>query len=211
MIDQSLIGKAFIFVYFKSTNQVDKILFIDTLSSFLQTQEGFFINETSGVFLIEEYDEIIASNLLEINETISFDFSTKIQFLITPRQTIDKDFEQIIKKQNELFTKTNNIETIMYLPDLIIEQNLPKISNPLFTNIYSYIKEDDDVSKMIIKLWESNANISQTSTELYIHRNTLIYRINKFQADTNLDLKKPQDLLIAYLIANEVKHENNHD
>lgn len=211
MIDQSLIGKAFIFVYFKSTNQVDKILFIDTLSSFLQTQEGFFINETSGVFLIEEYDEIIASNLLEINETISFDFSTKIQFLITPRQTIDKDYEQIIKKQNELFTKTNNIETIMYLPDLIIEQNLPKISNPLFTNIYSYIKEDDDVSKMIIKLWESNANISQTSTELYIHRNTLIYRINKFQADTNLDLKKPQDLLIAYLIANEVKHENNHD
>ena len=64
---------------------------------------------------------------------------------------------------------------------------------------------------MIIKLWESNANISQTSNELYIHRNTLIYRINKFQTDTNLDLKKPQDLLIAYLIANEVKHENNHD
>ncbi|NMB18657.1 MAG: PucR family transcriptional regulator [Erysipelothrix sp.] len=211
MIDQSLIGKAFIFVYFKSTNQVDKILFIDTLSSFLQTQEGFFIDENSGVFLIEEYDEIIASNLIEINETISFDFSTKIQFLITPRQTIDKNFDQIIKKQNELFTKTNNIETIMYLPDLIIEQNLPKISNPLFTNIYDYIKEDADVSKMIIKLWESNANISQTSNELYIHRNTLIYRINKFQTDTNLDLKKPQDLLIAYLIANEVKHENNHD
>lgn len=211
MIDQSLIGKAFIFVYFKSTNEVDKILFIDTLSSFLQTQEGFFIDENSGVFLIEEYDEIIASNLIEINETISFDFSTKIQFLITHRQTIDKNFDQIIKKQNELFTKTNNIETIMYLSDLIIEQNLPKISNPLFTNIYDYIKEDADVSKMIIKLWESNANISQTSNELYVHRNTLIYRINKFQTDTNLDLKKPQDLLIAYLIANEVKHENNHD
>lgn len=211
MIDQSLIGKAFIFVYFKSTNEVDKILFIDTLSSFLQTQEGFFIDENSGVFLIKEYDEIIASNLIEINETISFDFSTKIQFLITHRQTIDKNFDQIIKKQNELFTKTNNIETIMYLSDLIIEQNLPKISNPLFTNIYDYIKEDADVSKMIIKLWESNANISQTSNELYVHRNTLIYRINKFQTDTNLDLKKPQDLLIAYLIANEVKHENNHD
>lgn len=211
MIDQSLIGKAFIFVYFKSTNEVDKILFIDTLSSFLQTQEGFFIDENSGVFLIEEYNEIIASNLIEINETISFDFSTKIQFLITHRQTIDKNFDQIIKKQNELFTKTNNIETIMYLSDLIIEQNLPKISNPLFTNIYDYIKEDADVSKMIIKLWESNANISQTSNELYVHRNTLIYRINKFQTDTNLDLKKPQDLLIAYLIANEVKHENNHD
>ena len=98
MIDQSLIGKAFIFVYFKSTNQVDKILFIDTLSSFLQTQEGFFIDENSGVFLIEEYDEIIASNLIEINETISFDFSTKIQFLITPDKPLIK-LDQIIKNK----------------------------------------------------------------------------------------------------------------
>ena len=55
-----------------------------------------------------------------------------------PRQTIDKNFDQIIKKQNELFTKTNNIETIMYLPDLIIEQNLPKISNPS-SQIYTTI------------------------------------------------------------------------
>ena len=211
MIHQSLMGKTFTFVHFKSINKVDKTLFIDTLASFLQTKEGFFINQNSGVFLIEAYDEIIASNLIEINEILSFDFSTKIQFLITPRQTIDNNVDQTIKKQHEIFSKTNNVETIVYLPDLIIEQNLPKISTPLFRDIYNYIKEDVDVLKMIIKLWESNANISQTSTELYIHRNTLIYRINKFQTDTNLDLKKPQDLLIAYLIANEVKHENNHD
>ena len=36
--------------------------------------------------------------------------------------------------------------------------------------------------------FENNLNISETARQLYVHRNTLVYRIEKLQKDTGLDI-----------------------
>lgn len=39
-------------------------------------------------------------------------------------------------------------------------------------------------------------NVSETSRQLYIHRNTLVYRLDKLQKMTGLDLRNFDDAII---------------
>jgi purine catabolism regulator len=44
-----------------------------------------------------------------------------------------------------------------------------------------------------------NGNLSQTAEALYIHRNTLVYRLERIAAITNIDLDKPENRLAIQL------------
>ena len=48
----------------------------------------------------------------------------------------------------------------------------------------------------IRKFFENNLNISETSRQLYVHRNTLVYRLDKIQKMTGLDIRKFDDAII---------------
>ena len=48
----------------------------------------------------------------------------------------------------------------------------------------------------IQRFFENNLNISETSRQLYVHRNTLVYRLDKIQKTTGLDLRKFDDAII---------------
>lgn len=59
---------------------------------------------------------------------------------------------------------------------------------------------DEDTIAMLNKFFENNLNVSQTSEQLYLHRNTIIYRIEKVQKATGLNLREFEDAL-TYKIA----------
>lgn len=59
---------------------------------------------------------------------------------------------------------------------------------------------DEDMALIISALWKHQGNISSTAKELFMHRNTLQYRIDKFYDQTNLSLKNMDDLVLAYLL-----------
>lgn len=48
---------------------------------------------------------------------------------------------------------------------------------------------DKETLFTINKFFENNLNISETSRQLFIHRNTLVYRLDKIQKTTGLDLR----------------------
>lgn len=62
------------------------------------------------------------------------------------------------------------------------------------------INKDPDYRRLIDKIYDHNGNLSQTAESLYIHRNTLVYRIDKFKQLTSLDLTQYSDLFVAYLL-----------
>ena len=49
---------------------------------------------------------------------------------------------------------------------------------------------DEETLTTINKFFENNLNVSETSRQLYIHRNTLVYRLDKLQKSSGLDLKQ---------------------
>lgn len=68
---------------------------------------------------------------------------------------------------------------------------------------------DDEMLGTINKFFENNLNVSETSRQLFVHRNTLVYRIEKLQKSTGLDIRTFDDALtfkIALMVVNYMKY-----
>lgn len=68
---------------------------------------------------------------------------------------------------------------------------------------------DDETLTTINKFFENNLNVSETSRQLFIHRNTLVYRIEKLQKATGLDIRTFDDAMtfkIAMMVVNYMKY-----
>ncbi len=63
---------------------------------------------------------------------------------------------------------------------------------------------DSETILTIQKFFENNLNVSETSRQLYVHRNTLVYRLDKVQKITGLDLRI-LDHAIVFKVAMMVK------
>lgn len=54
---------------------------------------------------------------------------------------------------------------------------------------------DEEIVSTVNKFFENNLNVSETSRQLFIHRNTLVYRIEKLEKSTGLDVRTFDDAL----------------
>jgi len=103
---------------------------------------------------------------------------------------------------NELFAKsipalpsgyydyeTFLIEVIKHFPNIqtVIKRNIASILNPTL------------ISNMIA-LGKYNLNVSNAASALYVHRNTLIYRMDSVKEKTGIDVKQFEGLMIFYLL-----------
>ena len=73
---------------------------------------------------------------------------------------------------------------------------------------------DEETLATINKFFENSLNVSETSRQLYIHRNTLVYRLDKLQKSTGLDLRVFEDAItfkIALMVAKYMKYMENMD
>ena len=68
---------------------------------------------------------------------------------------------------------------------------------------------DEETLVTIDKFFENSLNVSETSRQLYIHRNTLVYRLDKLQKSTGLDLRVFEDAItfkIALMVVRYMKY-----
>lgn len=73
---------------------------------------------------------------------------------------------------------------------------------------------DDETLTTINKFFENSLNVSETSRQLYIHRNTLVYRLDKLQKSTGLDLRVFEDAItfkIALMVVKYMTYIENQD
>ena len=73
---------------------------------------------------------------------------------------------------------------------------------------------DEETLTTINKFFENSLNVSETSRQLYIHRNTLVYRLDKLQKSTGLDLRVFEDAItfkIALMGVKYMKYMENLD
>ncbi|MCM1175917.1 MAG: helix-turn-helix domain-containing protein [Blautia sp.] len=73
---------------------------------------------------------------------------------------------------------------------------------------------DEETLTTINKFFENNLNVSETSRQLFVHRNTLVYRIEKLAKSTGLDIRTFDDALtfkIALMVVNYMKYLDSLD
>ena len=72
----------------------------------------------------------------------------------------------------------------------------------------------DESLTTIYKFFENSLNVSETSRQLFIHRNTLVYRLDKLQKSTGLDLRVFEDAItfkIALMVVKYMKYMETYE
>ncbi len=71
---------------------------------------------------------------------------------------------------------------------------------------------DDETLITVNKFFENSLNVSETSRQLFVHRNTLVYRIEKLEKMTGLDIRKFDDALtlkMALMVMDYMRYINS--
>jgi len=104
-------------------------------------------------------------------------------------------FKDKIKMEAHMFfieklLKNTSFNQFMYLKDIdILKLSLTHITHSDYVHIFKRYIDDTQMLNNIKVYLESNQNMSEAAKKLYIHRNTLIQRIDKFITVTGIDIK----------------------
>lgn len=73
---------------------------------------------------------------------------------------------------------------------------------------------NEETTTTIQKFFENNLNISETARQLYVHRNTLVYRLERLEKLIGLDIRKFDDAMtfkIAMMVISHMQYVKNND
>lgn len=69
---------------------------------------------------------------------------------------------------------------------------------PIKESLHQLIESQDQLQDIIVALWENGAVVTKAAQQLYLHRNSLQYKIDKWEELTGLQLKNLTDLALCY-------------
>lgn len=106
---------------------------------------------------------------------------------------------QIFKEENKIFYY-KDMEMFCILNEVIGESR-ESLNNIVLKNV-----NDKELLNTLIKYYECNANLDETAAKLFVHKNTVKYRLQKIKEITGLDVKVHEDSFKLYLavIANKM-------
>lgn len=189
-------------IHFKTKGVHDADLYLETLSGlFESTLDRFFKDEESGYLVID--DTTVDHDLIEAQlNIIDEDFGTKTQLFVGALLPVDSSFKKCFEEEVLLFKSTTS--KVSTYTTTFMKHHFSEIVNrsPLAQTIQASISKIEDGDKVIESLWKNHGNLSKTAQDLYIHRNTLNYRLDKFYEDTQLNLRVLSDLVLCYWITN---------
>ena len=210
-----------------STNDVSAYDVIQNLFPDKNKDFVFNITETDIVLVKEIKNNIDVKDLEKlarsISDTLQTEFFTRVNVGIgTPVMGV-KDLARSFKEAQiaievgKVFDTEKNIVSydnlgiarlIYHLPTTLCETFLKEVFKK-----GSIDSLDHETLFTIQRFFENNLNVSETSRKLFVHRNTLVYRLDKIKKLTGLDLREFDHAIIfkialmvrKYLSADPVK------
>jgi carbohydrate diacid regulator len=196
-----------------STNDVSAYDVIQNL--FPDKNKDFVFNITeSDIVLVKEIKPSTDVKDLEklaksISDTLSTEFFTRVNVGIGTPIVGVKDLARSFKEAQialEVGKVFDTDKTIVSYDNLGIARliyHLPTTLKEVFKK-GSIESLDHETLFTIQRFFENNLNVSETSRKLFVHRNTLVYRLDKIKKLTGLDLRE-FDHAIIFKIALMVK------
>ena len=198
----------------------------ELLKNMFSTQSGDYITsvDESNIILIKALEpNTTHEDIMQIAHTIVDMVNTEIMINVKVAiGTIVQELKDVSKSYKEA-KMALNVGKIFYSERNISEYTTLGIGRLIYQLPVSlckmYIEEifgdhipeelDEETLHTINKFFENNLNVSETSRQLFLHRNTLVYRIEKLQKSLGLDIRTFDDALpfkIALMVVNYMKY-----
>ncbi len=146
----------------------------------------------------------LASTLFEVQSAIEDDFAVELQLFIGNRWATSSPVPLLYQAEKALFVEylmhSHKRSSLEFAPVMLwaIANAIVDIA-PIADELILLLSEDD-VKELIEALWDAHGNVSKASQKLFLHRNTLQYRIDRFAEQTGLNVKDMNDLTLGHLL-----------
>lgn len=148
--------------------------------------------ENRGDYLWLETNHNSIEEMEAIFQSLESDLNTLICYYTTDSERFEKEISLVLFPFLKVAYGHYNLKSF-----------IPQIKNEkLAREIFHFIVDGTGVEEQIIlSMAESDLNVSQASSKLFMHRNTLLYKIERLEELRGFDLKKFYDLyLLMYLL-----------
>lgn len=195
------------FIYFCFQSSVNDFeAYEDALLGFFPTSSILLWPSTKIAILIAKTDPPSLPNGKEMIELINTDFYMNVKVCFGSPINDVKFAHDLYEEERALFEiaiKAFPEKAIFNYPDLTLLHLAKRASNPLlplsFRTLSAYLDEEDPEIRFHLEcLFENNLNISTTAKDLYMHRNSLNYKLDKLKEKTGLDARKFQEALFIF-------------
>lgn len=171
--------------------------------------KGIVIEEKNQISLTEE-------ELIAMSETLESDFYVKVSFFVGKLYSFSPMLPSIFKQEREYFNfaVTHLVNYRLFTFERIfpafLAAHLPDaLKGHIPNEIFDLFADDPDMYSTIKVFLENNLNASMTAKKLYIHRNTLQYRLEKFTERTGIGLKDFYGAFTIFLACQLFEQKNN--
>ncbi|MBB6453665.1 hypothetical protein HNQ94_002114 [Salirhabdus euzebyi] len=196
------------FIFFQADSHIkDVALFEEGFEAIFPFQMPVIWLSGSQGFIVEEFlsNDQVPVPFEEVIDVLMSDLYIKIRLFVGEvNEKLENAQEQYSFLQHispMVFAETK--QNVVYLKDalsqVLIQQVEDKRKQQMVDAILKDTVEDEELLKTIRVFLESNSNVTEAAKRMYMHRNSLQYRIDKFVEQTGIDIKSFEGAVTTYL------------
>ncbi|HQC30704.1 MAG TPA: helix-turn-helix domain-containing protein [Acholeplasmataceae bacterium] len=156
--------------------------------------------DVDNEFITVVFENLLESSLQELSQVIIEEFFIEIRIYESIRFETIHDLERNIKKVKRMLKLITFDSDDSYLNevDLLYFEISKPIDSSYKKNILKKYSDDTEMKNILKVFFECNQNTSEASKRLYMHRNTLIQKLDKFYEETGFNPRRFKDAMIIY-------------
>lgn len=167
----------------------------------------FRLTPYDTIFVLDHVTSIPVKEVLtDTLATMEFDFGMKLAIFVGQiwTQSVESKWSALFQAECHLFRAWKEqglFSRVLSFGHLFLWGQGKGLLLPLFrSQLAGMIQEQDQLRESIVALWEEGAVVTKAAQKLYIHRNTLQYRLEKWFEVSGLQLRELTDLTVCYQV-----------
>ncbi|GGH88030.1 hypothetical protein JOD43_003585 [Pullulanibacillus pueri] len=183
----------------------DLSLFEEAIHGFFSKQPVIIWQDRQAIIMLRHaHDYGLASDLVELLATELFIDCTVLTGAILYEEHLAPQgyniHHELFQLAKELYPRQRVITLDALIPIYLLKKIPTTDAKILLNKITQALSEGgNELEETLTIFLQNNMNVSTASKALYIHRNSLQYRLDKFTEKTGLDPKTFEDAIIIYI------------
>jgi len=195
------------FIYFSmKPNQITPSQFKEAIQELFSREVPIlWQNNHEGILIEEQSSDVVTISYDQIIDILMSDLYVTIKFFVGPYHEqythVKRHYNMLIHEAHTVFAYSNKsvVTYVDAVPIFFIDTASHSVRSSISEIILQEFIHDGETLKMIETFLACNLNISETAKELYMHRNSLQYRLDRFYEKTSIDVRKFHEAMSVYL------------